>query len=120
MEYHSTVCEGLELERAVARAADTIQKAYFAFREPLFDKSIVKVEERDHKLVLYLDNTGGARKKGWFVDLPIHLIQNEGVASAILCFLMGREPLAYLLNLIRYLTDGRLPADLNQIQAYSM
>ena len=120
MEIHSTVCEGLELERAVARTADTIQKAYFAFRKPLFDKSIVKVEERDHELVLFLDNGEGGRKKGWFVDLPNHLIQNKGVADAILCFLMGREPLAYLLNLIRYLTDGRLPAELNKIQAYSM
>jgi hypothetical protein len=81
---------------------------------------IAKVEERDNKLVLYLDNAEDGRKKGWFVDLPNYLIQNEGVADAILCFLMGREPLAYLLNLIRHLTDGRLPADLNKIQADSM
>lgn len=115
MQIHSTVCEGLELERAVARTADTIQKAYIAFRAPLFDRSIVKVEERDYELVLYLDNAEGGNKKGWFVDLPNHLIQNKGVAGAILYFLMGREPLAYLFNLIRYLTDGRLPADINKI-----
>jgi hypothetical protein len=105
---HQSICEELELERAIVRTADTIQKAYFAFREPLFEKLIVKVEEGDHKLVLHQDNAEVSRKNGWFVDLPSHLIWNKSIAETIVCFHMSREPLAYLLNLIRYLTDGKV------------
>ncbi|KAL5371481.1 hypothetical protein DPSP01_014234 [Paraphaeosphaeria sporulosa] len=115
MPIHSNICEELELERAIVRTADTIQKAYFAFREPLFEKSIVKVEERDHELVLHQDNAEGSKRKGWFVDLPSQLIENKGIAEAILCFLVGREPLAYLLDLIRYLTDD-LAVNVEEVQ----
>ncbi|KAH3960464.1 hypothetical protein HBH98_121640 [Parastagonospora nodorum] len=110
MPIHSDICEELELERAIVRTANTIQKAYFAFREPLFEKSIVKVEERDHELVLHQGNTETGKRKGSFADLPSHIIEKKGIAEAILCFLVGREPLAYLLDLIQYLTDGKMPA----------
>lgn len=120
MPIHSTICKELELERAIIRTADTIQKAYFAFREPLFEKPIVKVEERNHELVLHQDNTESGKKKGWVAGLPDHLTRNKGTAEAILCVLMGREPLAYLLDMIRYLTDGTVPAVLNNNQAYTM
>lgn len=119
MTIHSSICEELELERAIVRTADTIRKAYFAFREPLFERVIVKVEERDHKLVLHQENADISRTPGRFVNLPRHLIQNEGIAEAILCFLVGREPLAYLLDLIRYLMDGKVPAVLSNHQAYT-
>jgi hypothetical protein len=118
MPIHSDICKELELERAIVRTADTIQKAYFAFREPLFEDSIVNVEERDHKLVLHLGNTESGKRKGSFADLPSHVIENKSIAEAILCFHMGREPLAYLLDLIQYLTDGKVPAVLNKFQAY--
>jgi hypothetical protein len=120
MPTQPTIYEELELERAVVRTADTIREVYFSFREPLFEMSIVNIEERDHNLVLHIDNTQASRKKGWFVDLPRHLTQSEGIVEAIICFLMGREPLAYLLDLIMYLTDGKGLAVLNTNQAYTL
>jgi hypothetical protein len=53
MSVHLTVCKELELERAMVQTADTIQKAYFVFCKLLFEKTIMKVKERDHELVLH-------------------------------------------------------------------
>lgn len=116
---HSTICKDLELERAMIRTADTIRKAYFAFRALLFEKLITKIEERDRELVIHQDNISPGKDNRWFWNFPSHLIQNEETKEAVLCFLMGREPLAYLLDLIRYLTDGKMRAtlDINRAKA---
>jgi hypothetical protein len=103
------VWEQFELERAIIRTADTLQKAYFAFREPLFERSIVKIEERVDELVLYQKDADLVKKKGWFVDFPNCLVKDELTKKAVLCVLMDREPLAYLLDIIHYLLDGRVP-----------
>jgi hypothetical protein len=117
MPVHSTICKELELERAMIRTADTIRKAYFAFRAPLFEKFIVKIEERDRELVLHQNNTKSGKDNGWFANFPSHLITDKEIEEAVLCFLMGREPLAYLLDLIQYLTGGKVRALLNMNQA---
>jgi hypothetical protein len=105
---HETICKELELEKAMFRTADTLQKAYFALREPLFEKFIVKIEPRVNELVLHQERPDLVKKHGWFVDFPNDLIENENIKKAVLCFLMSREPLAYLCDLIHYLTDGRV------------
>jgi hypothetical protein len=103
-----TIWEQFELERAIIRTADTLQKAYFAFREPLFERSIVKIEERADELVLYQKDADLVKKKGWFVNFPNCLVKDELTKKAVLCMLINREPLAYLLDIIHYLLDGRV------------
>jgi hypothetical protein len=117
MRVHSTICKELELERAMIRTADTIRKAYFAFCAPLFEKLIVKIEERDRELVLHQNNTQSGKDNRWFVNFPGHLITDKEIEEAVLCFLIGQEPLTYLLDLIQYLTGGKVRALLNMNQA---
>ena len=64
-----------------------------------------------------LRNTKSGKDNGWFVNFPSHLITDKEIEEAVLCFLMGREPLAYLLDLIQYLTGGKVRALLNMNQA---
>jgi hypothetical protein len=109
-------CKELELEKAIIRTADTIQKAYFAFREPLFEESIIKIEEKDHELVLHLGDAWSS-EKAYFVAFPSHLIKDQNMNEAVLCFSMSREPLAYLEDLIRYLTESRVSLFRNENQS---
>jgi hypothetical protein len=67
--------------------------------------------------VLHQRNTDWSQKSGWFANFPSHAIHNRDIEEAVLCYLMGKEPLAYLLSLIRYLTDGKMRTTLGVTRA---
>ena len=68
-------------------------------------------------MVLYQKDADVVKKKGWFVDFPNRLVKDELTKKAVLCMLTDREPLAYLLDIIHYLLDGRVPISITKSPA---
>ncbi|KAF2177628.1 hypothetical protein K469DRAFT_507433, partial [Zopfia rhizophila CBS 207.26] len=103
---HKAICNEIRLEKVIERAADTLQKIYFAFREKTFDNCIRKVEDKGTVLVLHDHSKGTTRSGGFFQKVPNHLFKNEVDRKAALTVMNCNEPWAYLRDIFTQLTEG--------------
>ena len=78
---HKASCKNSQSIRSLYRAAETIQKAFYIFREKTFDKLITKVEEKDNFLLL---TEGYYEKNEVFVPFPEALVKDERDRQAVL------------------------------------
>jgi hypothetical protein len=103
---HKILCKKARLELAVCRAADIFASIYFAFREKIFDRVIVKIEGKPGGLRVWEDDTA-VKKSGWFAEFPDNLTEDPNVKAAVLFFQVCSEPYGYLKEVIDLLFEGK-------------
>jgi hypothetical protein len=101
---HKKFCKDLQLEKTLRRVAELIHQAYLTFRENTFNTPIIKIEETKDALVIY-DGDHLARPE-YFVNFPYHLIKDDAMKNAVLCWCTCNEPFAWMHSLILKLVDG--------------
>lgn len=100
---HKTTCKVLQLKRSLYRAAETIQKGFFIFREKTFDKLIIKVEEKNDMLLL---TEGFYDKDEVFVPFPGELVKNEKDRQAVLTHLSCTDALGWMHDFTHLMFKG--------------
>jgi len=114
---HKALCMRLQTRRAFYRAGSTLQQIFYLFREILFDKLVVKIEEKGGKLYIHegiydlLINEHGIPYQteiGVLYPFPSDLIANPTDKHAVLSFLGCEDALAYLSEIIKKMLEGKL------------
>ena len=100
---HKPLCKASSSRRSLYRAADTIQKAFFIYREVVFDKLFTKVEEKNGLLLL---TEGYYARNDIFVPFPITLVKTELDRQAILTHLTCTDALGWLHDFISKILEG--------------
>lgn len=104
---HKTACKKLQARKILYRAADTIQRAWYVFREHTFDNNIKKIEE-DGKFLRLIDGPYDAdipKIGGHFFPFPNALVKNERDKKAILTVTMCDDAVGYLHKFIKELIE---------------
>ncbi|MCJ1243797.1 hypothetical protein MMC30_000994 [Trapelia coarctata] len=89
--------------RSLYRAAETIQKGFYIFREKTFDKLIIKVEEKDGMLLL---TEGYYDIDDVLVPFPDELVKNERDRQAVLTHLTCADALGWMHDFMRLILKG--------------
>jgi hypothetical protein len=106
----------LQTRRAFYRAGSTLQEIFYLFREILFDKLVVKIEEKDGKLYIHegiydlLINEHGILYQteiGVLYPFPSDLIVNPKYKHAVLSFLSCQDGWSYLSGILKKLFERK-------------
>jgi len=101
---HKRICKDLQLEKVLERTADIIKQAYLKFRENTWDAHVFKIEVKKNELVTY-DYV--PKHAPLFPPFPDHLITDDDVKAAVLCYLTCTEPFVNMEALFTQLLQGR-------------
>jgi len=100
---HKASCKSSQSMRSLYRAAQTLQKAFYIFREKTFDKPIIKVEQTDDLLLL---TEGFYQKNEVFVPFPKELVKGERDRQAVLTHLTCADAIGWMHDFVRLMLKG--------------
>lgn len=108
---HKRNCKASSTRRSLYRAADTIHKAFFIFREKVYDNNIVKIEEKDglvegDKFFLCLTEER-YETDDVLLPFPAQLVTKEKDRQAILTFSACTDASAWMHGFIKVMLERK-------------
>jgi hypothetical protein len=97
------ISDDVQLEKALARVAEIVGKAFLHFRENTYDQPIDRVVEKPGQIISY-DGDGAADYK--FYPFPEDLVLQESTKNALLVANTCNDAAGFMYNMLIKLFDG--------------
>jgi hypothetical protein len=110
---HKEICKLLGAIRTLYRAGSILQQIFYKYRERVFDRRIVKIEEKNGKLYLHEQRPPQMdfemlRLLDFLVPFPTHLCRTKQDRQSIASYLACNDALAWMHDVIKDLLEGWL------------
>ncbi|TAQ86697.1 hypothetical protein B7494_g4976 [Chlorociboria aeruginascens] len=101
--YCSAACHAAD-RRTLYRAGDTLQQLFYMYREKMFDKWIVRIEERGGNLYIYEAEADTVKSDlDYFLPFPGRLCSDDRwVKQALLTYLAGADAVAWMHDCVEH------------------
>jgi len=107
---HKKSCLRLRNRKTLYRAADLLQEIFYVYRERVFDKKVVKLEEKDGKLFVHHEAhefEGIIRTPtDILVPFPSSICRSVEDRHAVAAHLFCSDAVAWMHDIIKYMLEG--------------